>query len=63
MLDGAIKTLQVDDSHTVDHLMITVCSKIGQLVHLVQYGSVELYIVFSLTTIHLVFFFFLIFNT
>jgi len=29
MLDGSVKTLMVDDSHTVAQLMITVCSKIG----------------------------------
>jgi len=29
MLDGSVKTLMVDDSHTVTQLMITVCSKIG----------------------------------
>ena len=29
MLDGSVKTLMVDDSHTVSQLMITVCSKIG----------------------------------
>ena len=31
MLDGSVKTLMVDDSHTVAQLMITICSKIGQL--------------------------------
>lgn len=30
MLDGAVKTLHVDDSHTVGQLMITICSKIGK---------------------------------
>jgi len=29
MLDGSVKTLMVDDSHTVSQMMITVCSKIG----------------------------------
>ncbi len=29
MLDDSIKTLQVDDSHNVAQLMITICSKIG----------------------------------
>ncbi len=29
MLDGTVKTLQVDDSHTVSQLMITICSRIG----------------------------------
>ena len=30
-LDGALKTLQVDDSHSVGHLMIPICSRMGQL--------------------------------
>ena len=29
MLDGSVKTLMVDDSHTVAQLMFTVCVKIG----------------------------------
>lgn len=29
MLDGTVKTLQVDDSHTCAQLMITICSRIG----------------------------------
>ena len=29
MLDGSVKTVAVDDSHTVAQLMITICSKIG----------------------------------
>ncbi|XP_064644928.1 talin-1-like isoform X16 [Lineus longissimus] len=29
MLDGSVKTLQVDDSHTIAQLMVTACSKIG----------------------------------
>ncbi|KAI0230740.1 Talin-1 [Lamellibrachia satsuma] len=33
MLDGTVKTLQVDDSHTVSQLMITICSKIGIMNH------------------------------
>ncbi|XP_067653820.1 talin-1-like isoform X2 [Haliotis asinina] len=28
-LDGALKTLQVDDSHTVGQLMITICTRMG----------------------------------
>ncbi|XP_041355319.1 talin-2-like [Gigantopelta aegis] len=28
-LDGALKTLQVDDSHTVGQLMVTICTKMG----------------------------------
>jgi len=34
MLDGSVKTLMVDDSHTVTQLMITVCSKIGLFTNL-----------------------------
>lgn len=30
MLDGSVKTLQVDDSHTVAQLMITICFRIGK---------------------------------
>lgn len=29
MLDGSLKTMQVDDSHTVAQLMLAVCSRIG----------------------------------
>lgn len=29
-LDGALKTLQVDDSHTVGQLMIPICSRMGR---------------------------------
>jgi len=31
MLDGSVKTMYVDDSHTVSQLMITICSKIGKI--------------------------------
>ena len=30
LLDDSVKTLQVDDSHTVASLMITICSRIGE---------------------------------
>lgn len=29
MLDGAIKTILVDDSKTVGELLVTICSRIG----------------------------------
>lgn len=29
MLDGAIKTIMVDDSKTVGELLVTICSRIG----------------------------------
>ena len=29
MLDGAVKTMQVDDSHIVSQLMVVICSRIG----------------------------------
>ena len=29
-LDGSLKTVQIDDSHNVGQLMITVCLKIGK---------------------------------
>ncbi|XP_016119097.1 talin-2-like [Sinocyclocheilus grahami] len=30
MLDGAVKTIMVDDSKTVGELLVTICSRIGQ---------------------------------
>jgi len=33
MLDGSVKTLQVDDSHTVNQLMVAICSRIGRSIH------------------------------
>lgn len=30
MLDGAIKTIMVDDSKTVGELLVTICSRIGK---------------------------------
>lgn len=30
MLDGAIKTILVDDSKTVGELLVTICSRIGE---------------------------------
>lgn len=30
MLDGAIKTIMVDDSKTVGELLVTICSRIGE---------------------------------
>ena len=41
MLDGAVKTLHVDDSHTVGQLMITICSKIGEIL-LMNFKIVEI---------------------
>lgn len=32
MLDGAIKTIMLDDSKTVGELLVTICSRIGLLV-------------------------------
>lgn len=29
MLDGAVKTIMVDDSKTVGELLVTICSRIG----------------------------------
>lgn len=29
MLDGAIKTIMVDDSKTIGELLVTICSRIG----------------------------------
>lgn len=29
MLDGAIKTIMLDDSKTVGELLVTICSRIG----------------------------------
>lgn len=29
MLDGAVKTLQVDDSQNVTQMMVAICSRIG----------------------------------
>lgn len=39
MLDGAIKTIMVDDSKTVGELLVTICSRIG-----VCYSSLLLYL-------------------
>ena len=33
MLDGAVKTMQVDDSHIVSQLMVVICSRIGMQKH------------------------------
>jgi len=33
MLDGSVKSLQIDDSHIVEQLMVTICLKIGKLIH------------------------------
>ncbi|XP_013386332.1 talin-1 isoform X1 [Lingula anatina] len=33
MLDGTVKTLQVDDSHTLGQLMVTICTRIGVTNH------------------------------
>ena len=30
MLDGSAKKMQVDDSHTVGQLMVTICTKMGR---------------------------------
>lgn len=30
MLDGAVKTIMVDDSKTVGELLVTICSRIGK---------------------------------
>ena len=30
MLDGAVKTITVDDSKTVGELLVTICSRIGE---------------------------------
>lgn len=30
MLDGAVKTIMVDDSKTVGELLVTICSRIGE---------------------------------
>lgn len=30
MLDGAVKTIMVDDSKTVGELLVTICSRIGR---------------------------------
>lgn len=30
MLDGAVKTVMVDDSKTVGELLVTICSRIGE---------------------------------
>lgn len=33
MLDGAVKTVMVDDSKTVGELLVTICSRIGTSCH------------------------------
>lgn len=32
MLDGAVKTIMVDDSKTVGELLVTICSRIGECI-------------------------------
>lgn len=32
MLDGAVKTIMVDDSKTVGELLVTICSRIGTVI-------------------------------
>lgn len=40
MLDGAVKTIEVDDSQTVDKLMLVICTKIG-ITNYDEYGLVR----------------------
>lgn len=40
MLDGAIKTIMVDDSKTVGELLVTICSRIGVELILTAFDTV-----------------------
>lgn len=41
MLDGAVKTMQVDDSHIVSQLMVVICSRIGESVKSAHFVTIH----------------------